>query len=528
MYLDSVEGCCAGDVLLAEAPAATVLMWSEWALRCGACLEKRGADQLQTCGGCGLERYCSEICQKRRWKAQHKAECLKLRALRAQLDGPEFTDAVLCLRALQQQSPAKAMSWLGPTVQDCYDMASPSLRQQKNNTDAGSDPSEANDAGRKNHRCAKIATVLSKATDHITFESSLSMLLRIAPSAFMIHDADRIDFAYGFFPHTALVNHACAANCIATFELPSSDCKSQQSVVLKVRALESIKPGAELVHCYADLLLPVWARQQRLKVYYDFVCHCTRCSASHALDIQQCGTPDGTSILDDTSLSLLAGPSTDAALEARISQVRAMYVSIDKITVAPADSQRDMDLKRAFELEVRLQRSGKTVAALEAWKSILMHRSKHVHCMSHFLADTHRNVADVAVALGEWQTAIACLEKIAAARDALLPALHPQRTIASTRLGYAHLRAARDLGSTFAEERSCHLAASFDYFQKSCGDLETLFGSDVSRMPYIQHVYRQRAEAEAAAKMVTVAVLPQPCLSMVKGQTDESCLEEMD
>ncbi|KAJ7682077.1 hypothetical protein DFH06DRAFT_1463921, partial [Mycena polygramma] len=57
-------------------PALTI--WDNWQPACDACgrLESSlGKQQLLTCAGCLLSKYCSKECQKQQWKSIHKHRC---------------------------------------------------------------------------------------------------------------------------------------------------------------------------------------------------------------------------------------------------------------------------------------------------------------------------------------------------------------------------------------------------------------------------------------------------------------------
>ncbi|KAJ7769342.1 hypothetical protein B0H16DRAFT_254141 [Mycena metata] len=57
-------------------PAFTV--WNKWQPACDACGRVEtslGKQQLLSCAGCLLAKYCSKECQKRDWKSTHKDRC---------------------------------------------------------------------------------------------------------------------------------------------------------------------------------------------------------------------------------------------------------------------------------------------------------------------------------------------------------------------------------------------------------------------------------------------------------------------
>ncbi|KAJ6557579.1 hypothetical protein B0H19DRAFT_1234761 [Mycena capillaripes] len=56
-------------------------VWHAWEPECDACgctessLKRPGKDQLLTCAGCLVAKYCSKECQKRDWTSGHKSQC---------------------------------------------------------------------------------------------------------------------------------------------------------------------------------------------------------------------------------------------------------------------------------------------------------------------------------------------------------------------------------------------------------------------------------------------------------------------
>ncbi|XP_055353860.1 histone-lysine N-methyltransferase SMYD3-like [Paramacrobiotus metropolitanus] len=67
----------AGDVVLCCEPLVWVLDSSAYETRCAYCLQK--SQELRTCSGCKLHRYCSVACQSADWKLEHKLECVLLK-----------------------------------------------------------------------------------------------------------------------------------------------------------------------------------------------------------------------------------------------------------------------------------------------------------------------------------------------------------------------------------------------------------------------------------------------------------------
>ena len=71
----------------------------------------------------------------------------------------------------------------------------------------------------------------------------------------------------GLFELISTINHSCAPNCVIKFV---------SSSVATVTATRPLRPGDELLICYADAMAPVDERQRQL-VAYGFTCACERC-----------------------------------------------------------------------------------------------------------------------------------------------------------------------------------------------------------------------------------------------------------
>ncbi|XP_055349240.1 uncharacterized protein LOC129596091 [Paramacrobiotus metropolitanus] len=65
-----------GDLVMSFDPFVWVMERSAYKTRCAYCLQE--SQELQTCSGCKLHRYCSVECQTADWKVEHKTECALL------------------------------------------------------------------------------------------------------------------------------------------------------------------------------------------------------------------------------------------------------------------------------------------------------------------------------------------------------------------------------------------------------------------------------------------------------------------
>ncbi|XP_055349242.1 uncharacterized protein LOC129596093 [Paramacrobiotus metropolitanus] len=78
---EAVQDACrsfkAGDVVLCCEPLVWALERSAYETRCAYCLLEN--QELRTCSGCKLHRYCSVACQAADWKLEHNLECAVLK-----------------------------------------------------------------------------------------------------------------------------------------------------------------------------------------------------------------------------------------------------------------------------------------------------------------------------------------------------------------------------------------------------------------------------------------------------------------
>ncbi|XP_055349241.1 uncharacterized protein LOC129596092 [Paramacrobiotus metropolitanus] len=74
---DGSRSFAVGDLIMSCDPFVWVLESSAYRTRCANCLQE--SQDLRTCSGCRLHRYCDVACQSADWKAEHKVECALLK-----------------------------------------------------------------------------------------------------------------------------------------------------------------------------------------------------------------------------------------------------------------------------------------------------------------------------------------------------------------------------------------------------------------------------------------------------------------
>ncbi|XP_055349253.1 uncharacterized protein LOC129596099 [Paramacrobiotus metropolitanus] len=76
-----------GDMVMSCDPLVWVLESSVYRVRCAYCFQ--ASQELRTCSGCQLHRYCNSVCQTADWKVEHKLECALLKTLTGTRPGTE-------------------------------------------------------------------------------------------------------------------------------------------------------------------------------------------------------------------------------------------------------------------------------------------------------------------------------------------------------------------------------------------------------------------------------------------------------
>lgn len=124
----------------------------------------------------------------------------------------------------------------------------------------------------------KIANSLATHSDKEPHEL-ISLLSKFGCNNFAISDPLLIPIADGVFPFAALLNHSCAPNVVANYELEQGS-----APVMSFLTLRDIQAGEELAHSYVDVFQGSKARAHALE-HYAFTCHCVRCSEPWPIDL---------------------------------------------------------------------------------------------------------------------------------------------------------------------------------------------------------------------------------------------------
>ena len=90
-----------------------------------------------------------------------------------------------------------------------------------------------------------------------------------------------VDFGFGLFPATAMLNHSCSPNAafVAGSGGNSSSSSSSASALMTVRAVTDIKAGDQITVAYINLYAPRADRVAQLAAAKHFTCGCPRCGA---------------------------------------------------------------------------------------------------------------------------------------------------------------------------------------------------------------------------------------------------------
>ncbi|XP_071802167.1 histone-lysine N-methyltransferase SMYD3-like [Asterias amurensis] len=243
-----------GTILCQEDPYVFVLDGKERKNRCSFCFQKR--EKLKKCGGCNYVSYCDRQCQSSNY-ANHQYECKFLKG--AECDVQLRTRLLLmCLQKQLKRSKKNSVF-----NSQGFPLRPEGLYEKKEEDHE----KETSDQGPDMEFLLVFLSGL-KGVD-IGTESVYRCLRLLNANTFSIYDETIWKgVGEGLFTRLAMFNHDCRPNCTFVFD----------GVRLSVRSLKSISPGEECVISYLNLMKPAAARQNTLRIWYDFECDCKRCT----------------------------------------------------------------------------------------------------------------------------------------------------------------------------------------------------------------------------------------------------------
>ncbi|KAJ1459683.1 hypothetical protein M885DRAFT_510870 [Pelagophyceae sp. CCMP2097] len=267
----------AGDVALANAPWATLLLPRHAARRCAAChrdLESAGdggtsgAAAKMRCGRCKRAYFCGPACQKRSWP-DHRHECGAASAA----DESDAVDVLLARRVARRLLAAEAAGAPPPraaaaaTAADVRAMVAWDERAH-----------DAQDAAQDGDALVRSLVAAGRRANFCVADD----LLHAVSAACC--------------PLGALLNHSCDPNTVVAWTVDGG-ADVQHFIVTR-----SIAVGEELTHSYVDCGAPTAQRTAAL-ARYGFSCVCKRCTAPwRDRDAKLEGSADLSTIADAEAL----------------------------------------------------------------------------------------------------------------------------------------------------------------------------------------------------------------------------------
>ncbi|KAM0253961.1 hypothetical protein ACHAQJ_007030 [Trichoderma viride] len=202
---------------------------------------------LYKCKGCNLYQYCSQSCWQRAWDTGHLYECGLLAGASTDLETRMLYRLLILLRKkVLLPDQVRALSRL-------------------TNEEASYEQFARKD-------WPKIQNIALEAKKQTKSELDVADILKLY--CIIRVNSLPVDQTYRNAPlgtaidlGGSMLNHCCDPNIVIVFN----------STQVEVRAMENIKAGEELLHCYRDIAYDFTFRQPRIAARYQFRCHCARC-----------------------------------------------------------------------------------------------------------------------------------------------------------------------------------------------------------------------------------------------------------
>ncbi|KAH8128415.1 hypothetical protein FP744_10008694 [Trichoderma asperellum] len=198
------------------------------------------------CKGCNLYQYCSETCWQRAWDTGHLYECGLLADASHDLDTRMLYRILILLRKkvlLPEQ--VRALARLAHE-QDKYEQITNDWQ--------------------------KVKDIAAEAKERMKSELDVADVLRlyclIRCNALPVDQTSRnAPLGTAIDLGAAMLNHNCEPNIVIIFN----------SIRVEVRAVNNLKAGEELLHCYRNIAYDCTFRNPRIAARYQFKCQCDRC-----------------------------------------------------------------------------------------------------------------------------------------------------------------------------------------------------------------------------------------------------------
>ena len=258
------------------------------------CKQEPPHTPLPFCQGCHFLRYCSPECQRRDWRAHHKAECPSLKAA-ARAGVRSLPPAVRLVARLLRVRPGH-----------CNPCSDGPLRDGERRKELETNPLHLasnyavhtqRDLAVYAHVCPLLLLLLGggegsagggslgggggslpsggAARPPFSPRDILEMCARVRCSAFTLHDMELMPMGIGCYGVGGAANHSCAPTAVAHFHSPERGAPISQTL----RSLVPLHPGAEVTLAYCDVGAPTPLRRAELREGYYFSCACSRCAA---------------------------------------------------------------------------------------------------------------------------------------------------------------------------------------------------------------------------------------------------------
>jgi hypothetical protein len=248
-----------------------------------------------------------------------------------------------------------------------------------------------------------------------------SLLCRSQCNDFAVVTPSLATIAAGAYPLGALLNHACAYNCIASYESFSSSSSLPPHFQL-FRAAVPIAVGDEVTHSYTDAASGRRRRRRLLLKRYHFECQCSRCAHGD----------DSDDDFDDVAcsaeaarggVSLAAAPRNKGFKHDGLSGVEAQ--------------KRDEQLAMAAQLHRAADETpaGKEGAERDALQTALRIRRHFLVASHRLLMQTHAALFNVNMAMGDLAQCVVHGEALALCYARVYKRPHPQAGVHALTLG---------------------------------------------------------------------------------------------